>query len=581
MSMERGAMDAVPWTRCHQADRPGRLRAIDSDETHGERTAPCRPTREWRFLSNVAGARMLQSRPNQEKTMFVRRLAGRTLGLAVMTLAVLDAAMASVPLAAQLPASGGPARESVIALVGATLIDGNGGPAVPDVTIIIRGQRIAEVGPRASTTVPAGARVIDAAGRFATPGFIDTNVHISLYNNGESMVRYEDRFTELVTETAQLVLKHGITTVRDSYGALLPLIAVRDSIARGQLIGPRILAAGNIVGWGGPRSPLFSNAAPATYFDELMMDFIAQGSGEELIEMSTDELRVAINKYLDKGPDFIKYGGTSHTNSLITFSPRQQEALVEEVHRRGLFAEVHSTNPEPLRISVLAGIDLIQHPEVHNVPLPDDLVKLIVERNVICSILSNGITGKPWADYQKGRQRADSARADSLKTDTMKLAQRAKTGWELRREQSATRTAIRRANAEKLIREGCITTPSTDTYLSGAPEFSRRPRSDLHFMPGTATLAAIEGLVELGMTPSQAIVAATKTGAIASQGLQDYGTIEAGKFADILLLDADPIADIHNIRKLSMVMKEGAIVDRDRLPERPVWFRPPPGPVQK
>ncbi|MGH8723085.1 MAG: amidohydrolase family protein, partial [Burkholderiales bacterium] len=71
-----------------------------------------------------------------------------------------------------------------------------------------------------------------------------------------------------------------------------------------------------------------------------------------------------------------------------------------------------------------------------------------------------------------------------------------------------------------------------------------------------------------------AIVAATKNGAIASQGLADYGTLEAGKLADILHLDADPLADIKNIRKLSMVMKEGVIVDRDRLPEKPVWYRP-------
>jgi adenine deaminase len=134
-------------------------------------------------------------------------------------------------------------------------------------------------------------------------------------------------------------------------------------------------------------------------------------------------------------------------------------------------------------------------------------------------------------------------------------------------------TAVRRANAEKLIRAGCLTTPSTDTYLRGAPEFLRNPRDDEHFMPGTATLAAIEGLVELGMTPSQAIVAATRNGAIASQGLEDFGTLEVGKLADILLLDADPLVDIANIRELSMVMKGGAIVDRDRLPEHPVWER--------
>ncbi|HEV8216075.1 MAG TPA: amidohydrolase family protein [Gemmatimonadaceae bacterium] len=463
--------------------------------------------------------------------------------------------------------------DTLIAIVGATLIDGTGGAAVSDATIVVRGKRIAAVGPRASVRVPTGAHVVDGTGKFATPGFIDTNVHLSLYNNGESMVRYEDRFLDLVVEAAQTELKYGITTVRDSYGALLPLVVIRDSIAKGKLLGPRMLVAGNIVGWGGPKSPLFSNATPTTFFDERMMDFIAQGAGEELLDMSPDSLRVAIRAYLDKGPNFVKYGGTAHTNNLITFSPRQQEALVEEVHKRGLFAETHSTNPEPLRISVLAGIDLIQHPEVHNVPIPADLVKLIVDRKVICSILSNSITGKPWKDYLKAQTRTDSARADSLKNDSLKAMSRAKTGWELRREREAKRTAVRRANAEALIKGGCITTPSTDTYLSGAPEFSRTPRSDAHLMPGTATLAAIEGLVELGMTPAQALVSATKNGAIASQGLKDFGTLEAGKYADILLLDADPLADIHNIRKLSFVMKEGRIVDPKRLPDKPVWTK--------
>ena len=78
------------------------------------------------------------------------------------------------------------------------------------------------------------------------------------------------------------------------------------------------------------------------------------------------------------------------------------------------------------------------------------------------------------------------------------------------------------------------------------------------------------------MTPSQAIVASTKNGAIASQGLKDYGTLETGKLADLLVLDADPLADIHNIRKLSLVMMDGMIVDKDKLPEKPVWTRPKP-----
>jgi imidazolonepropionase-like amidohydrolase len=78
---------------------------------------------------------------------------------------------------------------------------------------------------------------------------------------------------------------------------------------------------------------------------------------------------------------------------------------------------------------------------------------------------------------------------------------------------------------------------------------------------------AIEGLVELGMSPSQAIVAATRNGAAAARGLKDFGTIESGKLADLVLLTADPLADIGSLRQIGAVMKDGQIVDRARLPQ--------------
>ena len=88
---------------------------------------------------------------------------------------------------------------------------------------------------------------------------------------------------------------------------------------------------------------------------------------------------------------------------------------------------------------------------------------------------------------------------------------------------------------------------------------------------------AIEGLVELGMTPAQAIVSGTKNGAIACRRLADFGTLEKGKLADLVILDADPLADIHNIRKVRTVMKEGKVINTAILPERRVLSRPPAG----
>jgi imidazolonepropionase-like amidohydrolase len=419
--------------------------------------------------------------------------------------------------------------------------------------------------------------VIDGAGRFVTPGFVDTNVHISIYSGLENFARYEDRFADVALEAAQLHLKVGVTTIRDSYGMLRPLLAARDVIARGEAPGPRVYVAGNIVGWGGPFSLSFTGRPPEnlSLFQEQMNDAITQGGGEELVDLAPDSLRAAIERYLDKGVDFLKYGGTSHFGNpvFIGFSERAQKVIVDAVHARGKVAETHSTTPEGLRISILAGIDLVQHPEVHDVPMPDDLVRLLVEGKVVCAILSNTISGKAWADYTRQRRRDDSTRkaqADSQRAQG--IAQRAKTSAELKRDRGNIALEVRRQNAQRLIHDGCIVSVATDNYLGLAPEFRRDPKPAWQD-PGTGTLAAIEGLVELGMTPLQAITAATKNGAIASKALDQYGTIEPGKFADLLVFTADPSADIKNIRKLELVIREGRLIDLAALPTKPVWTR--------
>jgi imidazolonepropionase-like amidohydrolase len=316
--------------------------------------------------------------------------------------------------------------------------------------------------------------------------------------------------------------------------------------------------------------------------------------------MTPDQLRVAINRYLDKGVDFVKYGGTSHAfyPAMIGFSEAAQKALVEEVHKRGKFAETHATSPEGLRLAIEAGVDLVQHPEMTDAPIPPEIIAMMVKRGVICSMLANNITGKPWADLMKRQKaRADSLRAaDSTRAaqaqhpDTLRSSvdsaiamltrarpERARTGAEVSRDSTIERTIIKRRNAEALIKAGCVTTSSTDNYRGEAPEFERAPKAEYNF-PGIGTLNSIEGLVELGMTPAQAITAATKNGAIAMQMGGQLGTIEPGRLADLVLLTADPLADIHNIRRQAMVMKDGSVIDVRRLPLKPIFYRPVPKP---
>jgi imidazolonepropionase-like amidohydrolase len=265
----------------------------------------------------------------------------------------------------------------------------------------------------------------------------------------------------------------------------------------------------------------------------------------------------------------LKFGGTSHfaEPTFIGFSAEAQRVIVEEAHRRNRSAETHSTSVEGLRVSIAAGIDAIQHPEVlDGRELPDDIVATIRDRGLICSMLASTIAGPAWKKHLKTKDEAEKKRLEAEKEAPP--PKRDKTTAE-RRKEAAERgegLEVRRANAQKLIRGGCRVTPGTDSYWAAAPELSRTPKPPEQDH-GLGTIMAIEGLVELGMTNSQAIVAATRNGAIASRRLADLGTIEPGKIADLVVLTGDPLADIANLRKVSMVVKDGRTVDRTRLPE--------------
>src|SRR5205823_14224744 len=160
---------------------------------------------------------------------------------------------------------------------------------------------------------------------------------------------------------------------------------------------------------GGPYSISFSltRTTGLTLFQEQMDDAITQGGGEELMAMRPPELAKAIDAYLDKTPDFIKYGGTSHfaEPTFIGFSLEAQKVIVERAHARGKAAETHATSAEGLRLSIEAGIDLIQHPEIlAGRELPDDVVAAIRDREIICSMLVSTMTRVVWQKHVNGRK---------------------------------------------------------------------------------------------------------------------------------------------------------------------------------
>src|SRR5262249_50374863 len=205
-----------------------------------------------------------------------------------------------------------------------------------------------------------------------------------------------------------------------------------------------------------------------------------------------------IDAYIDKGPDFIKYGGTSHfaEPTFIGFSPDAQRVLVERAHARGKMIETRATSPEGLRLAIDAGIDGIQHPEVlDGKPLPDDLVARIRDKQLVCSMLVNTITGEVWEKHLKDRADAEKKQAEADK----KGPPRPRTTCEdrLRANELGVGLEVRRANAKKLIQAGALVTVGTDNYWAAASELSRtpKPQNQDH---GIGTIIGIEGLVELG-----------------------------------------------------------------------------------
>lgn len=476
---------------------------------------------------------------------------------------------------------------TALAIVGATLVDGTGGDPIPDAAVVVEGSRIVAVGPSDGVEVPADARVLDGRGRYLLPGFVDANVHLTPFYSLEELLYYRGRYEDIAIEAGQQMLRAGVTTLRDSYGMLAPLLAVRDAFARGDVVGPRLLVAGNIVGWGGLGSATVDLRGPSylspydaeqaisfrtSYALERLQDAMVQGVGEELIDMSPDELRVAINAYLDKGVDFVKLGTTTHnlTPAHILFSQRAQDAMVEEIHGRGKRVDVHATSPEGLRMSLLAGVDLVQHPEINDRPLSDELLELFVESGAVGAMNVNFWTGRVWQEYLAEKEAIER---------TEKVPDRPPTGLERRLRGYRDAVAWWRENAIRLIRAGVVVATASDGLTLPPPATLRGDEpynTTFYHAPGSETMDSIEGLVEVGMTPMEALVAATRNGAIASGQLDEYGTVEPGKSADLVLLDADPLADIRNVRTVSTVVARGRVVDRDALPAVRVYSTPDP-----
>jgi imidazolonepropionase-like amidohydrolase len=410
-----------------------------------------------------------------------------------------------------------------IAISGATLIDGSGNQPLPEALVLVKGDRIEKVDTGVMVDIQAGTEVIDARGKFLVPGLVDAHTH--LFHEGfvplppkGSLLAYASVVTANNLRTA---LQAGITTLRaisDGYHADLAMrSAVRDHI----LFGPRIYAAGNGICMTG-----------------------GHGSGlAGVVEVDGPlAVRKAIREEVKAGVDFIKLL-TSHRTDTPEFSLEEIKAGVDEAHRLGKRVAIHAGNYVGTRMAAEAGVDTIEHCNFFD----DETAEMMAEKGII-------VVPTVWV-YHSIQEKIQGLAGDvmdklgaELKLDMDEL--QATRIWADRVVERYPRTI------EMLRSHGVRIAAGTDNVIAD------EPFAMLH--------KEMEYMTRMGMSNMEAIVAASGTSAEATGHGDEFGIVEAGKYADLIMVDRDPLKDISVMAEVNWVMKEGHVI-----PLYPEWTRKP------
>jgi enamidase len=404
--------------------------------------------------------------------------------------------------------------QQTIALTGARLIDGRGGPVLENATVIVSGDRIVSVGAGAPT--PDGATVVNLQGMTILPGLIDAHVHLGGLSMGSTPPFGGRAQTDDYAVPLARSLKYGVTTVRSVGDYLDDSLAVRDAINRGELQGPRIVAGGPSFQLKGshPNATVWGND-PTTLAEAARMP----GSAEEATRM-VDELAA-------RGVDLIK---VIRASIVINGAGSGQklpwdvvEAIVIAAHRNALKVAIHIENAEDAARASELGVDDIEHLFVGRMKLEDEAAY----DAPLGAIANKGIFVTPTmiANVQTSM---DIEQQDLLTLTTgNKLAKR---GYD----------------------RGVKLAVGSDAH---------EPR--LH---GWALLAELVLMVnDQGIPALQAIEAATKTNS-ELLGLSDrIGTVESGKLADLLVVAGNPAEHITDLQNVQMVIVSGkTMIDNSR-----------------
>ena len=406
------------------------------------------------------------------------------------------------------------------AITGATLIDGTGSAPVSDAVVLIEGSDIVGVGSAESLWVPDGAELIEAPGMTVVPGLIDTHDHLAsfAYEIASRWGITEPRSTRhlRIASVLRQTLETGYTTVRDAGGLAA---GFRMAVDEGLVPGPRLHVA---LGFITPTGGMADSVSPLGY---------RAPSGEDSglpwgVADGPEAMRAKVREMVGAGADVIKTATTGGASSGAGLGPRdvlferdELEALVDEAHKRGKRVMCHALGGEGLRMAIEVGVDSIEHGSY----LDEDpeLLPMMAEKGICFTPTFGVYTFHATRGTPHGRERAAALREHHVRS------------------------------LEMALERGVTVTAGTD---EGGWEHGNNAHE-------------ISCLVEAGMTPMQAIVAATGDAADCMGLGGEIGSIEAGKRADIILVDGNPLDDVTMLERgaaVRFVMKDGVTLVDER-----------------
>ena len=409
---------------------------------------------------------------------------------------------------------------ATLAITGGTLIDGSGRDPIANATLLIEGERIVAAGPAATVALPKGAQVLDASGHTVLPGIIDCHVH-GTYRARDMRAHLLNAPTyNVLRSTAVLreTLACGVTTARDMGGADA---GFREAIAEGFIDGPRLLISIAMVSQTGGHGDAWVPAGLRVQKRAWLPSPVADG---------VDEVRRLVRHLLMAGADFIKICATGGITSVTDswdepqFTHDEIRVAVTEAAARRKTVAVHAEGVDGIRTALGAGIHSLEHGWFIDEQCVDVMLK----------------TGAWWVP--------------TLALVPLSLDHRSvNTAWD--KQQLANEAVKEREIFERMQHQIPLW---KDAVKRGVKVAFGTDQS--HRLLVGENLVEFRFMVDwLGMTPMQALVAATSRAAECI-GLKDVGVLEAGRFADVLVVDGDPLAEIRILEeraRLKLVMKAG------------------------